>query len=166
MNPISRFKPLDHLPLSPGVCLICSGSVGPFIDTSRQLDFEGAVYICLGCVSEMAAQLGLNFMLNAEEVKAGELSAYESGVSIGRLEVMRQFSEFVSSHADRSNSADADVPGVPDDNPVEASKGAEQDKPEPRQDLIEGDGPIGIEEFGVLPGNPSDGDSLFSFTDR
>lgn len=166
MNELSRFKPLDHLPLSPGVCLICSGSVGPFIDTSRQLDFEGAVYICLGCVKEMAAQLGLNFLLNAEEVELQVAQAYNTGHEHGELAMMGKFSEFVSNYADRSNHADADAPSVPDDNPVETPSGAPEVEPEPAPSVKQGDGPISFEEFGGLSGNPGNGQSLFAFGER
>lgn len=167
MNELSRFKPLDHLPLSPGVCLICSGSVGPYIDTSRQLDFEGAVYICLGCVKEMAAQLGLNFILNEEEVELKVASAANEAYEAGRLEVMRLFSEFVSiNSADRVRSLDAPTGSEPDANHVETPGGTKSDDVKPEPDLIQGDGPISFEEFRGLSGNPSNGDSLFAFGDK
>lgn len=161
MNELSRFKPLDHLPLSPGVCFICSGGVGPFIDTSRQLEFEGAIYICLGCVKEMAAQLGLNFMLNEEEVELRIAQARIEGEEHGELAMMGKFSEFVSNYADRSDRADADVPSVSHDNPVETPEGAKQGEPKPRQDYVQSDGLTGIEEFGIISGYTSDGKSLF-----
>lgn len=161
MNELSRFKPLDHLPLPPGVCFICSGGVGPFIDTSRQLDFEGAIYVCIGCVKEMASQLGLNFMLNEEEVEIQIAQARAQGQEYGELAMMGKFSEFVSNYADRSDRSDADAPGVPDDNSVEAPKRAEQNKPEQGSDLIQGDGFTGLEELGIISGYTSDGKSLF-----
>lgn len=166
MNELSRFKPLDHLPLSPGVCFICKGSVGPFIDTSLTVDYEGAIYVCIGCIKEMFSQLGLESVINADEVELQIADAANAAFEAGRQDVMRQFSEFVSNYADRSDRADADVPSVPDDNPVETPKGTKQDKPEPRQDLEQGDGPISFEEFGSIPGYPSNGDSLFAFGER
>lgn len=165
MNELSRFKPLDHLPLSPGVCLICSGSVGPFIDTSRQLDFEGAVYICQGCIKEMAAQLGLNFVINAEEVENQVVESYNTGHADGELAMMGKFSEFVSNYADRSDRANADAVSVPDDNPVEVAVGAPQVDPKPVSSNVEGDGSFSFQEFGGLPGNPGNGSSLFSLGD-
>lgn len=167
MNPLSRFKPLDHLPLSPGVCLICSGGVGPFIDTSRQLDFEGAVYVCLGCVSEMAAQLGLNLVLNEEEVELKVASAANEAYEAGRLEVMRLFSEFVSVNSvDRVRSLDAPVNSESDTNHVEAVSGAEANNVKPEPSDEQGDGSLSFEEFRGLSGDSSDGESLFAFGDR
>lgn len=166
MNELSRFKPLDHLPLPPGVCFICSGSVGPFIDTSRQLDFEGAIYVCIGCIKEMFSQLGLESVLNADEVELQIADAANAAFEAGRQDVMRQFSEFVSTYADRSDRADANAPSVPDDNPVETSGGTPEVEPESAPSNEQGDGSFSFEESRGLSGNPSNGDSLFSFNDR
>lgn len=162
MNPVSRFKPLDHLPLSPGVCFICKGGVGPFIDTSLQVDFEGAIYICKGCIVEMFAQLGLNSVLNAEEVEQLTAEAFASGFSDGELSMMGKLSEFINSRPDRRDSADANDADVPDDNPVETLSGAPESDPEPAPNSEQGYGFAGLEELGGLSGDSGDGKSLFS----
>lgn len=164
MNELSRFKPLDHLPLSPGVCFICKGGVGPFIDTSLTVDFEGAIYICQGCIKEMFSQLGLESVINAEEVELKIADAANTGYEAGRLEVMRLFSEFVSvNSADRVRDLnDADSDG-PDSNHVAPPVGTTENDTKPRQGNVEGSGITGLEELGSLSGSSSNGGSLFSF---
>lgn len=162
MNELSRFKPLDHLPLSPGVCFICSGGVGPFIDTSRQLEFEGAIYVCIGCVKEMFSQLGLHSIVNEEEVEQLIAQARAEGIEQGELAMMGKFSEFVTSYSDRSDIPGAGVPGEPDGNSLETPSGAKADDPKPAPSLIEGDGLISFQELGELSGNPGNGESLFN----
>lgn len=157
MNPLSRFKPLDHLPLAPGVCFICLGGVGPYIDTSRQIDFEGAIYVCKGCIMEMATQLGLDFA-SADEITEKINTSFLLGKGVGAQETMELFGEFSRTYADRTGSDNATASIVPRPDNVAAPVGAEQNKPEQQQSSVEGDGFTSLEELGSLPGYSSDGE--------
>src|SRR5215203_498008 len=57
---LSRFQILDENQLMlPGQCAVCRTHKGKFIDFGMQLEFHGAVYLCIdNCIGEAAAQTG------------------------------------------------------------------------------------------------------------
>jgi hypothetical protein len=163
MNELSRFKPLDHLPLAPGVCYICRGGVGPFIDTSLTKEFEGAVYICIGCIKEMHSQLGLNSVVNAEEVDSLIEESAARAYSEGRRDMMGELSAFVNSRTSRDAGNDSPVSDSPVDSSVATGDGAKEDSGKSRQANVEDSGSLSFQEPGILSGDSSSGDSLFQF---
>lgn len=166
MNTVSRFKPLDHLPLAPGVCFICKGGIGPFIDTSLTVDFEGAIYICIGCIKEMFSQLGLTSIINEEEVNRLIAQARVEGQEQGELVMMGLFSEFVSNYADRASGNPADGLSESDHNLLAVPNGVPEDEPKQHESVKQGDGAISLQEPGSISGDSNDGDRsgpIFNF---
>lgn len=56
---------VERAVLAPACCTVCMGASGPFIDTLRTFDSPGLhartgrIYLCLGCVTRGASELGL-----------------------------------------------------------------------------------------------------------
>lgn len=52
---MTRFNHIDSPQALPGCCTLCRKAVDPngFVDTSLELDFEGAVIVCYSCVRAM-----------------------------------------------------------------------------------------------------------------
>ena len=162
MNPLSRFKPLDHLPLSPGVCFICKGGIGPFVDTSLTVDYEGAIYLCKGCIMEAATQIGLNISEDAEIAeKIGH--SFLLGKGVGVQETMEMLDEFRRNYSDSAGSPHALVAVVPGPDNVALIDGTEQGDAKPQRGSVESDSPVSRQEPGKLSGDSSDGEfSIFN----
>lgn len=70
-DPNGRFVAVDSARLRPGVCLICNGITGPFILTKRfDPRINGNVYLCKGCLTDMA--LILDLVPNVNELAVAE----------------------------------------------------------------------------------------------
>lgn len=162
MNPLSRFKPLDHLPLAPGVCFICKGGIGPYVDTSLTVDYEGAVYVCRNCVGEMAVQLGFNVSEDAEITEKINHS-FLLGKGVGVQETMEMLDEFRRNYSDSAGSPHALVAVLPGSDNVALISGTEQSDTEPQRGSVEGSSPVSGQEPGKLSGDSSDGEfSIFN----
>lgn len=57
-SPQDRFILIDQPVMSPGKCLTCGLTQGDadrkFVDTGHDLDWYGVIYICTGCIREIA----------------------------------------------------------------------------------------------------------------
>lgn len=96
MNPLSRYVRVEHLTLSPGYCWTCRSNDGPFIDTQVNMDWDGRVYICVGCIKEMHSQLGLDVVLNREEVDQAALQAFQEGFASGKATALEAIQDAVT----------------------------------------------------------------------
>lgn len=55
---LSRFQILDENQLiAPGSCAVCGTHRGKFIDFGSSLEFYGAIYFCVTCLTDAASQL-------------------------------------------------------------------------------------------------------------
>lgn len=64
------FKLTDTPSALPGSCYFCSSaSRGSYVDTTCDIEFHGAVYVCDICVTEMARLLGFIPPVEAEALK-------------------------------------------------------------------------------------------------
>lgn len=65
-DPNGRFVQVAHARIRPGVCLICNGTTGPFIQTKRfDPRINGQVYLCHECLSQMGQVMDLTPDVNA-----------------------------------------------------------------------------------------------------
>lgn len=96
MNPLSRYLRVEHLALSPGYCWTCRNNDGPFIDTQVNMDWDGRVYICETCIKEMHSQLGLDVVLNREEVDQAAIQAFQEGFASGKAVALEAIQDAVS----------------------------------------------------------------------
>lgn len=55
----SRFILLERPLASPGKCAVCGTTSRPVIDFNFNLDWYGAVYFCIDCLTEVARVVGL-----------------------------------------------------------------------------------------------------------
>ena len=63
---------LNEYPISsavPGACYRCGSDRKPVIDTGVSIDMEGGLFLCHGCVAEMASLLGMIHGAKAEELR-------------------------------------------------------------------------------------------------
>lgn len=78
---MGRFKVVQNADLAPGVDYVTSSSVGPFIDTGRDIKFGernlGRLYLSKDTVAEMARELGVASNIQATEEALA--NAYISG---------------------------------------------------------------------------------------
>ena len=58
MDMAASFQRVASFPLPPGGCRFCGQHRGGF-DTGQDVDFEGRIYICVGCAEEMGRALGM-----------------------------------------------------------------------------------------------------------
>lgn len=75
----SRYQKVKKPVALPGCCFFCSGATGReyFIDTARDVEFHGAIYICNLCIEEMAGMLGFITPDVADKlkIKVGQLES-------------------------------------------------------------------------------------------
>ena len=73
LNTTSRFQ-LTEVPLvSPGKCAVCGSATKPVVDFGMTIQFYGAVLMCVECLSEASARIGM--------VPRSELEACEARLS-------------------------------------------------------------------------------------
>lgn len=58
-NVNSRFKLIDEPNIMPGKCAVCGGVRGPVVDFGLNIQFYGAVFLCVPCVSEAGDRIGM-----------------------------------------------------------------------------------------------------------
>lgn len=84
---MGRFTVVDAPALQPAVDYITSSAVGPFIDTGRDIDFQGRkigrIYLSADTVREMASELGIISGGAAEE-------ALQNAYITGKLDGLRE----------------------------------------------------------------------------
>lgn len=135
-DPNGRFVQVAHARIRPGVCLICNGTDGPFIQTKRfDPRINGQVYLCHGCLSQMGQVMDLTPDVNAlavaeaRQAMQAEFDAKEKesfDVVIERFLVHLEPSLVAASSCVRC----ADLaPEAPVDGAPEADAGAEQQPP-------------------------------------
>jgi hypothetical protein len=59
MAPVGRFQLLPAPLMLPGVCACCGAGNKPVIDFGLQLEWHGAVYLCIDCITEAGTVVGL-----------------------------------------------------------------------------------------------------------
>src|SRR5690606_16112270 len=119
--------------------------------------------ICIGCIKEMHSQLGLNSVVNAEEVDSLIEESAARAYSEGRRDMMGELSAFVNSRASRDAGSDSPVSDSPVDSSVATGDGAKEDSGKSRQANVKDSGSLSFQEPGILSGDSSSGDSLFQF---
>lgn len=58
-NVNSRFKVVPEPNIMPGKCAVCGGVRGPVVDFGLNIQFYGAVFLCVPCVSEAGDRIGM-----------------------------------------------------------------------------------------------------------
>lgn len=58
-NVNSRFRILDEPNIMPGKCAVCGGVRGPVVDFGLNIQFYGAVMLCVPCVTEAGDRVGM-----------------------------------------------------------------------------------------------------------
>lgn len=71
----SRFKLLDRPFVNPGKCAVCGAVDRPVIDFGLNIDFYGAVLLCVSCIREVSSDLG---MVELSEMQRQEAEATRS----------------------------------------------------------------------------------------
>lgn len=161
MNPLSRFILVEHYALSPGVCYTCRSNKTPAIDTQVNVDWEGRVYLCQDCVKELHSQLGLNVVLNAEELDERAMKAFQEGFASGKAVALEAINDAVSAAVAVVTYDVHDTP-VSDSVPEISEPlfiGVVEDKPEPVSGFEQVDFVISEPGREGVSGDSSDGDS-------
>ena len=58
-NVNSRFRILDEPNIMPGKCAVCGGVRGPVVDFGLNIQYYGAVMLCVTCVQEAGDRVGM-----------------------------------------------------------------------------------------------------------
>lgn len=127
-----RFKAVDFPTALPGCCYTCRTHEGPFIDTDIQEDMYGAVYLCLQCLTEMAAEFGFTSPevsdLLKQQIKLHEKKLLETGVMIAELKEENRGLKLAIAH--NTSGYDAGDVGQPvHDNEDDSSESGSSKKP-------------------------------------
>lgn len=137
----TRWQVVTHPGALPGECFLCAGDSTTrewFIDTGRQMEFHGAVYICNECLLEMAAMVGCasqvetTALVEAHMLLEQKVFGLETELA-GMYEMERAIDVFIRARSSRSylrpdgshagldaagrNVSDADNSGLTEDRP-------------------------------------------------
>lgn len=173
----SRFGVTDSALITPGHCLLCRGTQGPFVDTHVEDDFRGNAYLCVQCVTEMSLLLGITVDANALAIK----KAYNKGVgdtikkTRGRLNgLFSDLSASLSSAliSDLGSTGATSPEGVPEHDGDEEGDGiisagdSTEDGIGSDGTSVESSGSSGSEGRDDLSGDPIDGTDIFGTAGR
>ena len=73
-NVQSRFKVLERPTLSPGKCAVCGAVDRSVVDFGLNIQYYGAVMLCVTCLTEAAGRIGMYTpeAFNAESLQTGQ----------------------------------------------------------------------------------------------
>lgn len=160
----SRFRLLDRPLAIPGKCVICGAVDRPVIDTRWNIDYYGAVYFCVNCLTEVATNmLGLVDRNLLEEAKVSLANSFADYIKINHLKVI-PLEQYIS-WADSINSLHDDLVWDSEYTPISANEKttptestADQDTGRTTKQVIKSSGD---KRSTSVPDGDVDGDDLF-----
>lgn len=178
VNPAARFQVEEVAIRQPGTCFICRTSKGPFIATGKYHDFymeapnpehDGYVYICAGCVLDMAQTLK-DYGLEPQRAFDAHRSGVQEAIDYGRAELNAFANDFGNRILARYAAAlgsDDSIGESTDEESAEFTfdfEGAEENpdgatsSPEQDSGTVGGEGATGLsDDSGDASTGPSDG---------
>lgn len=85
----SRYKVLERPYALPGKCVTCGATDRPVVDTNWNIDYYGAVYFCVFCLSEVARVIGMVDGSELREAEADSAKAFNNYVNDHNLKVVK-----------------------------------------------------------------------------
>lgn len=104
---VSRFSLTTHPVRQPANDIVTGGTVGPFIDTGRELKFQdkGRVYLSVSTVKEMAEVAGLSSGISEQKLENDVRAAFQEGYAKAIEEMDSEQFDSVADRLDRILSA-------------------------------------------------------------